>query len=491
VTHVPDVAPMVSTKTVRHMLRVFQQVQAHQSFDEVLQGAADAIVDIVGFDIVALNIRRDDGNFEVRAVSGSEEAREVVLGHIVSAVELDDFLKRAIEWGTLRYLPYDRQLATGGTIESGYVPDLPPPDASQPDAWHPEDMLSAMIYSPNGDIVGFISVDLPRDRRRPGPFQRELLSVVAGQVGIAVHQARLNDRLRSSEQAFRLAFDNAGNGICIVSLRDRDAGRFVRVNPAMADIVGLSTQQLLAGNIADLRHPGDQPLDLEALREVLLEGGPYRFERRYLHPTRSTRWLAYTTTLGYDNEGNPELAICQIEDISDQRVHRARLAHLAKHDDLTGLPNRRALADEIAAAAEDAVLHDMPGVLVFCDLDGFKSVNDIFGHKVGDRVLQIIAQRMSRAIRAEDTIIRYGGDEFVVVAPSTSPDDGSVLEDRLRGSIGQPIQVDDHAISVSASFGSAAITANSRDVDDLIRRADFAMYQAKPTAEVPRQAIPR
>jgi diguanylate cyclase (GGDEF)-like protein/PAS domain S-box-containing protein len=484
-----DAAPMVSTKTVRHMLRVFQHVQAHNSFDEVLQGAADAIVDIVGFDIAALNIRRDDGNFQVRAVAGSDEAREVVLGHIVTAAELNDFLERAIEWGTLRYLPYDRQLATGGAIESGYVSDLPAPEAGQSDAWHPEDMLSAMIYSPSGETVGFISVDLPRDRRRPGMFQRELLAVVASQVGIAIHQARLTDRLRSSEQAFRLAFDGAGNGICIVSLRDPDAGRFVRVNPAMADILGRTPQEIIASNFADLCHPGDEPLDLEALREVLLLGGPYRFERRYLHPTRSTRWLAFTTSLGYDTDGNPELAICQIEDISDQRVHHAELAHLARHDDLTGLPNRRALVDVVVAATEEAMLHDLPGVLVFCDIDGFKSVNDIYGHEVGDRVLQILAQRMSRAIRAEDTIIRYGGDEFVVVAPSTPSNYGPILEDRLRTSIAHPIQVDDRIVSVNASFGTAEITATTSDVGDLVRRADFAMYQAKSTARRPRQTI--
>jgi diguanylate cyclase (GGDEF)-like protein len=129
-------------------------------------------------------------------------------------------------------------------------------------------------------------------------------------------------------------------------------------------------------------------------------------------------------------------------------------------------------------------------VLVFCDLDGFKTVNDVYGHEVGDRVLRIIAQRMSRAIRAEDTIIRYGGDEFVVVAPSASPDYGPVLEDRLRTSIAQPIQIDKHVVSVSASFGTADITASTGDVGELIRQADLAMYEAKPSSRrLPPQSL--
>lgn len=478
----------ISTQTVRHMLRIFQQIQSLVAFDAVLQAAAEAMTEILGFDLAALSIRTPDGDFQTKAVAGSDAARRAILGHIYSAADVQTFLERAEAWGNLRFVPHEHDDALP-TDMCGFVPDVEVADL--PDAWHPRDTLIALIHTAGGEIAGFASVDLPRDRRRPGQAQRELLEVVAAQVGIAIHHAQLTERLRSSEQAFRLAFDGAANGVCVVDLRPSDAGRFVKVNPALAEMLGLSAERLAAGNFADLTHPDDEPFDLEAWRRVLLRKGPYRFERRHLHRDGTVRWLAFTTSLAYDNDGQPTLAVCQIEDISGRRSRHAQLTHLARHDDLTGLPNRRAMAEHLAQSIDEVVLLGEPGMLLFCDLDGFKKINDAYGHTVGDRVLQVIAQRLARTVRTDDTVIRYGGDEFIVIAPSTSQRNARTLADRLQEAIAKPIHIDDLMVGVSVSIGQAEITATTQ-VEDMFREADAAMYRAKlvnRAASLPRQRV--
>jgi diguanylate cyclase (GGDEF)-like protein/PAS domain S-box-containing protein len=475
------------------MLRIFQQIQSLVDFDDVLEAAAVAMVEIAGFDLAALSIRTPHGDFETRAVAGcdtarQDTARQAVIGHVYSAADVRAFLDRAESWGSLRFLSHERCDRLPPDM-AGYVPDVAV--SSEPDSWHPEDTLLALIQTAEGEIAGFASVDLPRDQRRPGSEQRELLEVVAAQVGIAIHHAQLTERLRSSEQAFRLAFDGAANGVCVVDLRPSAAGRFVKVNPAMAEMLGMSTEGLLAGNFANLAHPADEPFDLAAWRRVLLRKGPYRFERRHLHRDGSVRWLAFTTSLGYDSDGQPTLAVCQLEDVSGRRSRHAHLSHLARHDDLTGLPNRRAMAEYLSQAVDDVVLLGEPGILLFCDLDGFKKINDAYGHTVGDRVLQVIAQRLNRTVRTEDTVIRYGGDEFIVIAPSTSQGNARVLAERLQEAIAKPMRVDDVIVGVSISIGQAEITATTQ-VEDMFREADAAMYRAKlvhRASSMPRQRV--
>jgi diguanylate cyclase (GGDEF)-like protein len=160
----------------------------------------------------------------------------------------------------------------------------------------------------------------------------------------------------------------------------------------------------------------------------------------------------------------------------------AELARIALHDPLTGLPNRTLLEDRLALAMTGQRRTGSLLAVLFCDLDGFKQINDIFGHDNGDIVLQVVATRLSGAVRSTDTVSRIGGDEFVIVCPDIGTEvDLDELADRLLKLICEPIDVVGEAFVVSGSLGMAVASESDPvlTLPDLLRRADVAMYRAK------------
>lgn len=161
---------------------------------------------------------------------------------------------------------------------------------------------------------------------------------------------------------------------------------------------------------------------------------------------------------------------------------RAEIALVEKslHDELTGLPRRRLLLDRLEGALKLSVRTGTTGALIFIDLDGFKQVNDEHGHAAGDAVLQCLASRLENRVRASDTVARVGGDEFVVLLPTTpGPPDALAVGHKLLGAICEPVFFETCLLQVSASIGVARFSAEPSSAEDLMRRADTAMYMAK------------
>jgi len=155
------------------------------------------------------------------------------------------------------------------------------------------------------------------------------------------------------------------------------------------------------------------------------------------------------------------------------------LTYLALHDNLTKLPNRVLLEDRLGQAIETARRERTRFALMFMDLDGFKAVNDAYGHPVGDELLVQVAARISANVRANDTVARVGGDEFVLVATVDDPADAATLADKLMAVIRQPYAVSGHAFNVSTSIGIAVYPGNGDTLHELLTNADAAMYHAK------------
>ena len=154
--------------------------------------------------------------------------------------------------------------------------------------------------------------------------------------------------------------------------------------------------------------------------------------------------------------------------------------HLAYHDALTGLPNRRLLLDRLNQAIAQASRQKKRVALVFFDVDGFKVINDKFGHIAGDKLLQGVAQRLSACLRAADTACRYGGDEFIVLLPEIEGEQSAaVVEQKIRSRLAAPYLVDGAMITVTLSIGTAVYPVDARDHRDLIKLADAAMYSMK------------
>jgi len=154
--------------------------------------------------------------------------------------------------------------------------------------------------------------------------------------------------------------------------------------------------------------------------------------------------------------------------------------HLAYHDALTGLPNRRMLLDRLNQVIARPSRHMRRVALVFFDVDGFKAINDRLGHTNGDKILQEIAQRLSACLRATDTACRYGGDEFIVMLPEVEDEQGAaVVEEKIRKRLAAPYLVDGAMVAVTLSMGAAAYPKDAKNCHDLIQLADVAMYSVK------------
>jgi len=167
------------------------------------------------------------------------------------------------------------------------------------------------------------------------------------------------------------------------------------------------------------------------------------------------------------------------EDITEQRQQEERIRHMARHDALTGLPNRVQFI-EAMDAAEAAILRG-EGLAVLCiDLDHFKQVNDSLGHSIGDKLLQHVAGRLKAATRENDLVARLGGDEFaLLLRGGVSPTDAATVAERIVTSIGTPFMVDDHQLVIGASVGISIAPADGEDGEALMKNADLALYKAK------------
>ncbi|MEY2690527.1 MAG: hypothetical protein RL375_4727, partial [Pseudomonadota bacterium] len=167
-------------------------------------------------------------------------------------------------------------------------------------------------------------------------------------------------------------------------------------------------------------------------------------------------------------------------DITRLKAHQAELDRVANFDSLTGLPNRRLLTDRLQQALLRARRSGKLSAVCLLDLDGFKSINDSYGHAVGDQVLVGIADQLKAALREQDTLARMGGDEFVLLLNDlTTVDDCSHILDRVMLALRQPVKADGHLLRSSASIGVSLYPADDVDPDTLLRHADQAMYQAK------------
>nr|MBA2444307.1 PAS domain S-box protein [Nocardioidaceae bacterium] len=295
---------------LRQLQELVGRLNAGGSLAETLQGVVDGVVEVAGFEVASINHLQSDGMWQCIAVAGSDAARTQLLGVRQPRAVFDAEFAASERWGSLRFVPHERMPAD---VSPGWIPDLNLSD--DPDAWHPHDALFAPLHSPGGDLIGVLSVDLPHDRRRPGPFQREILQMYAAHAGIAIYRAQLMDQLIENEQAFRLAFENAGIGMAVLSLKANESSRYLRANTAFCHLVGFTEKELKTMSTADLTHPDDRDTDLVNIdKAVTTDQRVFEVEKRFQHAGGGSVWVAVTTSVIEDANGHPVSAISQVQD---------------------------------------------------------------------------------------------------------------------------------------------------------------------------------
>ena len=184
----------------------------------------------------------------------------------------------------------------------------------------------------------------------------------------------------------------------------------------------------------------------------------------------------------HDREGHPAGSVLVFRDVTASRALSARIAHLAEHDSLTGLPNRLLLNDRLGQAIARASRSKSLIVILFLDLDGFKHINDSLGHPAGDRLLQSVSNRLLACVRTPDTVSRQGGDEFIVLLPDVvHEEDAALAAARILKAVAEPHTIDHNELHVTTSIGVSVYPVDGLDAESLMKNADTAMYQAKQT----------
>jgi diguanylate cyclase (GGDEF)-like protein/PAS domain S-box-containing protein len=298
--------------------------------------------------------------------------------------------------------------------------------------------------------------------------------------------------LREAEQRFRTAFDRAPIGVCLLSLDPRDPGRLQQVNPALAEILGSSVEELGGTPLSSLTHPDDRDDVYVRLSELTGGGsGPVAFEKRLMHRNGHPVWVLISATPLTDDDGEHRLAVAHVMDISDRKQAETKLQHLADHDALTGLFNRRRFTEELERTLRHAKRFEETGAVLFLDLDGFKFVNDTLGHAAGDDLITGVAGLLSHAVRESDILARVGGDEFAVLLPRCDETSAVLVAEKLLAALRRNglTSRDGRRAHVSSSIGIALFRGDEElSADELVVEADIAMYDAKRTGK-DRQAV--
>jgi diguanylate cyclase (GGDEF)-like protein len=250
--------------------------------------------------------------------------------------------------------------------------------------------------------------------------------------------------------------------------------RFAMDNGADPGSTGEGARYLATGRLGPPVHDADARAVTAGLEDVL-RGVRTRYERDYPCADGSGRWFSVRITPMHGTAG----AVVSHVDITAVKQAEDEAQHRALHDGLTGLPNRRLLQDRLDQALSEASRHGTVVAVAFLDLDHFKRVNDSLGHAAGDALLIAVAERLGRRLRAGDTLARVSGDEFVVVWRDVAGvDEAEALTGRLQDGLREPLEVDDTALSVTASIG-LVVGHPPQTGAELLAAADAAMYDAK------------
>ena len=261
------------------------------------------------------------------------------------------------------------------------------------------------------------------------------------------------------------------------------SSRFLVANRAVAADVGYADPDDLIGKDDFQLHPHELASQFYTdEQKVVRTGEPLiDVEQFIVDVTGRRKWLS-TTKMPFRNEAGEIIGIVGIcRDVTERKRAEDQIYFMAHHDALTGLPNRSVLMDRLTQALLQAERNGHQVTTIFIDLDNFKLVNDSQGHSAGDKLLRVVAERMTKCVRAADTVVRLGGDEFVVllVDQVNSQQAASVVLDKIRATLAEPVPIDGQMFRVTCSIGLSVFPEDGADAETLLMNADMAMYQAK------------
>jgi diguanylate cyclase (GGDEF)-like protein/PAS domain S-box-containing protein len=270
--------------------------------------------------------------------------------------------------------------------------------------------------------------------------------------------------------------ENTTEGVVITD----SAGDVQMVNRAFLEISGYSEQEVIGQNPRLWKSEHHDESFYQSMWAALVQAGEWRGEIWNRRKSGDVYPALLTVNAIYDSEGQIVNYVSVLSDISAIKQTQERFQHLAHHDPLTDLPNRLLFNARLEHALERARREKNRVAVLFLDLDNFKSINDSLGHPTGDKLLQKVAERLTRLLRNEDTVARVAGDEFIIILDGVgSPEDASLVAEKLMADFENPVQLAGESLHISFSVGIAVFPDDGETVTELVKNADAAMYHSK------------
>ena len=363
-------------------------------------------------------------------------------------------------------------------VEIGYM---------NPDRWrHIADVYADLGMLPRGaNFDGFLYNRAPAATNLTWLYRVLIAATVLLASGAAVHvsllareRRRAKEAIRKGELRFRTMFEEAPMGIALI---DSSSGQFKDINPRYAEIIGRSFAEIERSHWTDITHPDD--INAELTQIAQLNSGAaagFKTSKRVLRPDGSVVWIDMSIARIETESGAQPLHLCMIEDVTEKKKSEAMIWQQANFDTLTQLPNRRMFHSRLDHHIVKSRRDGLRIAILFIDLDHFKEVNDTLGHHQGDVLLVDAARRIRSCVRESDTVARLGGDEFTVIL-SDLADSGAAdaVAQKILDAMQAPFALGEEQAFVSASIGITLYPDDARDIDDLLKHADQAMYAAK------------
>jgi diguanylate cyclase (GGDEF)-like protein/PAS domain S-box-containing protein len=337
--------------------------------------------------------------------------------------------------------------------------------------WSADDSRSLMVD------VGPLRADGPADGTADGTGQRSGIACgVAVIVDVTARRAA-DGVARPSDAHFEQVFERAPIGTGLMDLE----GRWTLVNRALCEITGYTREELIDRRFAEITHADDVDSDAAQYAQLLAGAIPaFQVEKRYFNAAQETLSAIVSISLVRDAKSAPLHFIAQLQDISERKRVEEHLRHLADHDHLTGLRNRRLFEHDLRLQVARAQRYGERAAVMVVDLDAFKAINDVHGHKVGDEALKAVAMALTRRLRETDVVARLGGDEFAVLLPHADEQGTAQVADGLERVIAAcSIDVGATVVHPSGSVGVAMIDQLTVSAEQVLVEADQAMYAAK------------
>ena len=284
-------------------------------------------------------------------------------------------------------------------------------------------------------------------------------------------EARLH-AARHRDQASLL--DKARDAIIVRAID----GRIQFWNKGAERLYGWTSEEVL-GQCIDERMVRDGPGALDAAVHATLQTGEWRGEAGQRRKDGVRLTVEGHWTLVRDDDNRPKAILVINTDVTQRKATDEKIRNLALYDSLTGLANRSLFGERLAVALAQARREEYPLAILYMDLNRFKEINDTHGHGAGDQVLVKVARRFQAALRADEILARLAGDEFVVVAERADSATAARIAERLHEAMADPVTLGGHSFPVGLAIGIAVFPRDGSEIDDLLKRADIAMYRAK------------